>query len=94
MASAAEKPYPDASRKNWLDGDLKGGHAAAPALSTFLLFTTVNQMQTNSPFEKLNKNKTMFLLDLSVSKKNKNYVLFRLLFCVAFFNTELISNQR
>jgi hypothetical protein len=75
-----------------LDGDLKERHAAT-ALSTFLLFTTVNQMQTNSPFEKLNKNKTMFLLDLSLSKKNKNYVLFRLLFCVAFFNTKPISNQ-
>ncbi len=71
MASAAEKPYPEASRKNWLDGDLKERHDAATALSTFLLFTTVNQMQANSPFEKLNKNKTMFLLDLSVSKKTK-----------------------
>ncbi len=54
-----------------MDGDLKEGHAAAATLSTFLLFTTVNQMQANSPFEKLNKNKTMFLLDLSVSKKTK-----------------------
>ncbi len=46
-----------------MDGDLKEGHAAAATLSTFLLFTTVNQMQANSPFEKLNKNKTMFYLD-------------------------------